>query len=140
MSFEAALQSAVFGRLSGYSGMPTVYDDVPDAPSNQELPDSYFPYVVVGEDTHAEWDTDDSTGAESTITLHVWSRYKGKKQAKDVQALIYEALHRYDLDVEGFHLVTIEFEYSDVFLDADGKTRHGVCRYRALVEAEESIA
>src|SRR5690606_34355650 len=108
--------------------MPDVYDDVPQSASS-------FPYVVIGEDTHIPWDTDDSVGSESTITLHVWSRYRGKKEAKDIQGLIYQALNRYELAVDGFHLVTLEFDYSDVLLDADGHTRHGVCRYRALVEA-----
>lgn len=128
MSFEAALQTAIYTRLSSYPSMPTVYDDVPQSSST-------FPYVVIGEDTHSPWDTDDSTGAESTVTIHVWSRQRGKKEAKDIQALIYAALHRYELDVAGFYLVTLEFDYSDVVLDADGLTRHGVSRYRTLAEA-----
>lgn len=127
MSFETALQTAVHNRLSGYPGMPDVHDDVD--------PDAAFPYVVIGEDTHIPWDTDDSVGAESTVTLHVWSRYRGKKEAKDIQGLIYEALNRHELSVDGYHLVTLEFEYSDVILDADGLTRHGVSRFRSLVEA-----
>src|SRR5690606_12670206 len=121
-----ALQTAVHNRLSGYAGMPDVYDDVPQSSSS-------FPYVVIGEDTHIPWATDDSVGAETTVTLHVWSRYKGKKEAKDIQALIYQALNRYELSVDGYELVTLEFEYSDVILDADGLTRHGVSRFRSLV-------
>lgn len=126
MSFETALQSAVYQRLSDALSVP-VYDDVP---ANAE-----FPYVVLGEDTHIPWDTDDSTGAESTITLHIWSRERGKREAKQIQGEIYAALNRYDLPVSGFHTVTMEFDYSDVILDADGRTRHGVARYRTIVEA-----
>lgn len=127
MSFESALQQALFQRLAAYPGMPTVYDSVPED-------NAAFPYVVIGEDTHAPWDTDDSVGAESTITFHVWSRYRGTKEVKEIQGLIYAALNRHELSVSGFDLVTLEFEYSDVVLDADGYTRHGVCRYRSLVE------
>lgn len=127
MSFEVELHRAIYTRLSGYPGMPDVYDAVPEESAK-------FPYVVVGEDTHIPFDTDDSSGAESTVTLHVWSQYRGSKEAKDIQGLIYQALHRYELPVNGYQLVTIDFEYSDVVLDADGKTRHGICRYRSLVE------
>jgi len=130
MNFEEALQQAVFDRLSGYPGMPTVYDDVPKGAA--------FPYVAIGEDTHIPWDTDDSVGSESTVTLHVWSRYRGKKEAKQIQGLIYDALNRHELVVAGFVVVTLEFVYSDVLLDPDALTRHGVQRFRALVERPDS--
>jgi hypothetical protein len=129
MSFESALQAAIHTRLSTYPGMPSVKDDV-----EVTLP---HPYIVIGEDTHIPWDTDDSTGAESTITLHIWSRQRGKKETKDIQGLIYTALNRYEMSVDGHHLVTMEFDYSDVIMDPDGLTRHGISRYRTLVESEE---
>lgn len=127
MKFEEALQSAIYERLSTYPGMPPVYDDVPQgAPSL---------YVVIGEDTHVPWDTDDSVGSESTITIHQWDKaYRGKARIKQTQGLIYEALNRHELSVPGYNLVTLEFEYSESVLDPDGVTRHGVVRYRALVE------
>lgn len=130
MSFEAALQKAVFDALTAYPGMPDVYDDVPVGAT--------FPYIAIGEDTHIPFDTDDSLGAESTVTIHVWSRYRGKKEAKDAQALVYAALTRQSLPVEGHDLITLEFEYSEVLLDPDGITRHGVQRFRSLCEQSAS--
>lgn len=126
MSFELSLQRAVYDRLNAYPGLPSVYDDVPN--------DAAFPYVAIGEDTHVPFDTDDSLGSESTVTLHTWSRYRGKKQAKEIQALIYDALTRKALALDAHHLITIEFEYSEVVLDPDGITRHGIQRFRALIE------
>jgi hypothetical protein len=131
MSFELELHQSIYQRLTGYPGMPAVYDAVPEA-------NAMFPYVVVGEDTHIPFDTDEASGAESTVTLHVWSRYRGSKEAKEIQALIYQALHRYELSLPSYHLVSIEFEYSDVILDSDGKTRHGVCRYRSIIHEDVS--
>jgi hypothetical protein len=125
MSFASAIQEAVFERLAAQPNL-TVYDDVPK--------NKTFPYVVVGEDTHVPFDTDDSLGAESTVTIHVWSRYRGKKEAKDIQGVVYDALTRQDLTIAGYDLITIEFDYSDVMLDADGITRHGVQRFRFLTE------
>jgi hypothetical protein len=118
--------------------MPAVYDDVQQDAKGNVL--AAFPYIVLGEDTHAPWDTDDSIGSESTITIHVWSRQRGKKETKQIQGLIYEALHRHELEVLGFATMTVEFDYSDVILDADGQTRHGVSRYRVFIEEEASTA
>lgn len=132
MSFEQALQKAVYDQLSAYPDMPSVYDDVPVDVKGQ--PAVAFPYVVLGEDTHIPFDTDDSLGSESTVTLHVWSRYRGKKEAKGIQALIYDALTRQPLMLDAHDLITLEFEYSEVMLDPDGITRHGVQRFRALIE------
>lgn len=106
--------------------MPPIYDDVPQ--------DAAFPYVTLGDDTHLAFDTDDSLGAESTIVVHVWSRYRGRKEVKEIQSLIYERLVRQFIPVQDHDLITIEFEYSDVIMDPDGMTRHGVQRFRVLTE------
>lgn len=127
MGFENALQAAIYTRLSGYAGMPTVYDDVPE--------NAAYPYIAIGEDTFVPWDTDDSVGTECTITLHVWSTARGKREAKAILGLMYDALHRYNLQVEGYEMLTLEFDFADVILDADGLTRHGVARYRTFLES-----
>ena len=44
----------------------------------------HIPYVVIGDDTSAQWDTDDTVGSENTLTLHVWSRYYGRAEVKDI--------------------------------------------------------
>lgn len=134
MSFETEIQKAVFERLSGFTGMPSVYDHVPqqrDAGSN--VP---FPYVTIGDDTHIPFDTDDSVGAESTITVHSWSRSQGRAEVKAIQASIRDALQRFDLEVDGFALITIEFDSSESFMDPDALTRHGVSRFRILLDQE----
>src|SRR5690554_4378261 len=92
-----ALQGAILQRLKSYSPLmaraTAVYDHVPQT--------AQFPYVVIGDDTAIDFDTDDTTGAESTITIHVWSQKRGRKEAKQIQGDIYDALHRYELSVSG---------------------------------------
>ena len=134
MSFEAALQKAVFDQLSAHSGLPDIYDHVPQqGDSGSDVP---FPYIVVGEDIHVPFDTDDSVGSEATITIHSWSRLKGRAQVKALQASIRAALQRVELDVEGFALVTIEFDSSESFVDFDGISRHGISRFRVLLDQQ----
>lgn len=134
MSFETELQKAVHARLTGFSGMPDVYDHVPQvADSGSNAP---FPYLTIGDDLHIPFDTDDSVGSESTITIHSWSRSEGRAEVKSIQALIREALQRFELDVDGFALVTVEFDSSESFMDPDAETRHGVSRFRVLLDQQ----
>lgn len=139
MSFSLAIQQAIHDRLSSYAplatelaahkeqvGRPAVYDDAPQGAA--------FPYVTIGDDTLVEWDQDACLGAEATITLHVWSRERGRKQAKTIQGVLYDALHRYALPVDGSHTVDCLWEMSESFLDPDGHTRHGVSRFRIILQ------
>lgn len=120
-----ALQQAIYTRLSDQLSVE-VYDHVPQ--------DAAYPYVTIGEGTESEWDTDDSLGIDATINIHVWSRYRGRKEVKQLQDQIYAALHRYDLPVSGADTVLVNFEFADSFVDPDGLTRHGVQRFRIITE------
>lgn len=134
-----ALQKAVYERLSAYTGLtdllaadpafadtPAVYDHVPQ--------EAAYPYVVIGDDYPLEWDTDTTTGTDTEMTIHVWSRFRGRKETKQIQDAIYAALHRHELVVDGAHTVSIEFEDARSFVEDDGLTRHGVISVRALLE------
>lgn len=136
MAFESAIQTAVYGALNADStllaAVTGVYDDVPQAIDPGAA--ANFPYITIGEDTHAEWDTDTSLGDDATITIHVWSRGRGRKETKDIQALIYGLLHRANLAVTGYNLVGVDWIQSQSFMDADGLTRHGVQTFRITIE------
>jgi len=122
---QAEVQKAIYDKLTDTLLTP-VYDDVPQNGS--------FPYIVIGEDTSLSWDTDDSKGTESTLTLHVWSRKRGRKETKDIMQDVYEQLHRASLTLSAGEVITIDFEFGETFLDSDGESRHGVMRFRALTE------
>jgi len=133
-----ALQQAIHSRFAGYADLtallasdprfsqPAIYDHVPQ--------NAAFPYVVIGETTAAPFDTDTSTGGDYTATIHCWSQYRGRKEVKEIQAELYNALHRHDLVVSGNHTVTCEWEYAETVLDPDGLTRQGISRFRVVLE------
>jgi hypothetical protein len=127
------LQQAIYTRLTGYTALmaiaKAVFDDVP-----QDIADTSFPYVQIGDDTTIPFNTHSSVGGEHTITIHSWSRYRGKSEIKRIQAQIYAALDRYALSVSGGTMVNCEQEFSTSFLDADGITRHGISRYRVILD------
>lgn len=129
------VQQAVYSRLVGFAGLialigTRVYDRAP----HQITTDS-FPYVVVGDDTSVEDDTFSRVGWDHTVTLHVWSRYPGRKETKQIQQAIYDALHQHALVVAGATTIDCVFEFANSFLDPDGLTRHGVSRFRVTATA-----
>lgn len=122
---QEEIQAAIYAKVSAI-GWPT-YDHVPQ--------ESAFPYIVIGDDTSIPWDTDDSIGSETTCTIHVWSRHRGRKEVKEIMRTVYESLHRAEFAIIGGQLVECVAEFEESFMDADGLTRHGVIRFRLIVDS-----
>lgn len=116
------LQKTIFTALSSLS-VP-VYDDVPESAT--------LPYVVIGDDTLVDDNTNDYAGYQATVTIHSWSAYKGRSQIKQIQDEINNLLDRQKLSIVGYNMVNCYQEYSESSLDPDGITRHGVQRYRVI--------
>ena len=140
MSFGIAVQTAIHGALTAHAPLMAlvsgVYDNVPQAADSGD--GSAYPYVTIGEDVHTDWSTDTSLGDDASITIHTWSRYRGRKETKQIQGAIYDALTRVNLSVSGYKLVTIDFLDEQSFIDTDGLTRHGVSTFRVLLDEMES--
>jgi hypothetical protein len=124
------VQTAIYTRLAGYAplmGVATgIYDHAPQTAT--------FPYVVVGDDTAVAFNTHSSVGGDHTVTVHTWSRERGRAQTKTMLRHIYDALNRYALTVSGATMIDCQCEHEQSFLDEDGLTRHGVARYRVLTD------
>lgn len=120
------IQQAVYNALTNYAPLTSlisgVYDQAPQPAA--------YPYVLIGEDTNAEWDTDDRRGVESAITVHIWSIQRGRKETQIIQRKIYEALHQASLSVTGYQFVVCYFVTETTLLDVDGLATHGVSKYR----------
>lgn len=127
MGIAYNLQKALYAAV--VAAVPTavkVYDDVPD--------NAVEPFVRIGEMTAVPWDTDSSFGSEDTVTIHSWSVYRGAKEVKDIMSVIKAALHEQDLSAFGLKIVMVVLEYTEVIVESDGLTRHGVQRFRILME------
>ena len=124
------LQKSIFTALNGnVTGVSSanipIYDDVPEG--------SVYPYVVIGEETASNNGTKTLDGVEHTITLHVWSQYRGRREIKEIMQSVYEKLHNTAITVTGASLVNIRQEFSNTLAEQDGITRHGVMRFRAVL-------
>lgn len=126
-SFE--LQKTIYAALDGNNALSAVvsgvYDDVPEGAN--------YPYVIVGEHTSNNFGSKTLDGLEYTLTIHIWSQYRGRKEVKEIAEIIYDALHDSSLSVSGASLVNLRQEFETTLLDSDGITRHGVMRFRAVV-------
>jgi len=122
------LQSAIYTALNVPAITTTlacgVYDEVIEGNS--------YPFITLGEETAIDYSTNNLVGAETTINIHIWSRYKGSKQTKEIMDKVHDLLHDVSLTVSGVNLINLRFEYSDIMRDPDGITRHGVMRFRAI--------
>ena len=127
------LQQAVYSALTGdpavqgLLGNPArVFDHVPQG--------SAFPYLVIGEVSVTPFDTKTEAGLDQRLTIHTWSRYRGRKETKDIMAAVLAVLDGQSLAVSGHTLVLLGFEFATAVVDDDGLTRHGVQRFRALTQ------
>lgn len=124
------LQKAIFTKLNGSvdgldgANIP-VYDDVPQQ--------SNYPYVQMGEETSANNGTKTLDGVEHTLTMHIWSQYRGRREIKTIMKSVYDLLHNTAISVTGASLVNVRQEFSTTLSENDGITRHGVIRFRAVV-------
>lgn len=127
MGFETQLQTTIFAQLDGnISG--EVYDDPPKRAS--------YPYAVIGDDSFIPFDTDTTVGRDVIASIHIWDNYNGKKRIKEIMGEIDSILNRANLAITGYHSINCVFDSSDVFLEPDGKTRHGVITFRLLIDEE----
>lgn len=126
---NSEIYQAVYTTLS--SGVTQeVYDNVP-----QDLDNSQYPYIRLEGTDQLPWDTDDENGFFGSFRVHVWSRYKGQKEVEEIQKNVYDALHRVSIaDTTNFQIVGVIQERSNILLDPDGETRHGVQQYRIIYE------
>ena len=122
------LQSAVYSALNVSAITTTLSCGVHD----EVVQGNSYPFITLGEETAIDYSTNNLVGAETTINIHIWSRYKGSKETKEIMDKVHDLLHDVNLSVTGVNLINLRFEYTDIMRDPDGITRHGVMRFRAI--------
>lgn len=129
---SADLQKAMFAALTGNAalvalmGGARIFDRAPT--------DAAFPFVTFGRTSVFDWSTSTEDGLEHLVTLHVWSKAKGRKEAFAILDAVRAALGT-PLSLDGQHLVNFRFEFSEVTFDDDISVHHGLLRLRAVTES-----
>lgn len=131
---QLALQTKIFdllradATLQGLLGgaTPRIYDWIPDNPT--------YPLVAVGDIVCVDFGTHTSSGFEATLSIHVFTQSAGRKDALTIMARVYQLLHEVDLAVTNFPTLSCREASREVIREEDGKTHHGICRYRILID------
>jgi hypothetical protein len=91
---------------------------------------SDFPYVEIGDSQALDDTLSTREGSDEYLTLHVWSRYRGQKEAKDIMAAIKVALDGAILTATGRTSAHAWVREGRIFADPDGLTQHGIVTVR----------
>ena len=120
------LNTAIADRIELDTGRPVL-----DATPENEV----FPYIIMGSIDGKDWSDKSTPGQEVTITVHVWSQYKGKKEVLEIGDGVLQAVTRDPLDLGGgFNAVVDNFGGHRVIVDIDGFTRHGILEFEFMIE------
>lgn len=132
MSAARALQKAIWealgtdAALTALIGAGKVFDRVP-----AHTP---FPYVSFGRTSVADWGTDTEEGAEHLVTLHAWSKDKGRASVLAVLERVRARLLE-GVEPAGHHLVNLAFLSMEAAFEDEAGVEHGTLTLRAVTEA-----
>jgi hypothetical protein len=132
MNATLALQTALRARLlaspavTALLGPAAVFDDVPQGTS--------CPYVHLGDIETRDWSTQTRRGHEHIVSLHVWSDYRGRKQALDIIEAVDGALEGATLALAGHVLVSLSTIFWTVLHELGNGLYHGIMRLRVVTE------
>ena len=128
VSLRAAIHKSLSrdAALASLLGGARVYDAIPRGVA--------FPYVTIGGARITSFATDADEGEEHLLTLHALSRQGGHREATAITGALVQALDDAPLALAGHRLVYLRFTFADVRREGDGRTYHGLVRFRALTE------
>lgn len=143
-----AIQAAVYRTLCGDSQLagllaadyyessptgPAVYSKAPQVPKPEE--ETRFPYVVLGDDAAAPFDTDDVNGEETISSLHIWDAGDSPRRAKQIRDRVKAVLHNASLVVSGTNALFCYFNGSHSVPDPDPQLHHEVIDFRIVTQS-----
>lgn len=133
--WDKAVQNLLAGNVALSAAVTGIYVGI--APQAADSGDaSAFPYVVISDTDLVDYHTATESGFDITMTIVTVSRSPGRKECREIQDLIFEALHRKQssLSVTGYSVLLIDREGSTVneATDPDGSW-NGECEYRAII-------
>ena len=80
---------------------------------------SPFPYISFGRTSIYDWSTGPKHGSEQLLTLHVWSKAKGKTETLEIMEAARARCTMPALPLEGHQLVNMRHEFAEARFDDD---------------------
>ena len=103
-----------------------VYDKIPKR--------SELPFIAFGDENITPANTKVSTGENDTVTFHIWSAYKGKKQIKKIMDIVTGAIYSIPLTLpSGARITLLNLESADIIEEEQENLYHGIMRYSFII-------
>ncbi len=126
------LQAAIHARLTGDAGLVAALGG---AQVHDQAPvNARFPYVTFARAASFDWSASLGDGEEHEVTLHVWSKARGKREALTIAEMVRALLHEAALTLAGHGLVNLRLEATDVGFVDDADAWRARLRLRAVTE------
>lgn len=126
------LQRAVYAALTADTALMQlvtgVHDEVPETAA--------YPYVSLGSITEQVDDAHNQRGLTTNLVMHVWSKYRGFREAAEILDALDAVLDRQPLTVTGFKDVAIAHQQHTELRDPDPEIRHINVTYRVWLTKE----
>lgn len=131
---------AVYNRLLNETDVQALLKTTVDGKKYKKVCDYVptdipYPYIVISEPRTDPFAVKNSDVVDVYITLHIWSNYKGKKEAYDILTACHEAF-KIKLNITGYKVNETSWSDARVFDDIDGVLRHGVLTLKFNLEKE----
>lgn len=138
--FTVLSQDATLQTLLGTTtAAPKVFDHVPQG--------TLFPYVTMQIRPMSDRGNQTLEGVAFAYQINVWHRAgtdvttgtptgRGDKQVQEIQARIDFLLHRQDICIDGWNIISHRRSTVDVLDEDDGVTKHGIQIFNLLLGEE----
>ncbi|QQK75093.1 DUF3168 domain-containing protein [Salicibibacter cibarius] len=104
---------------------------------NRGVPDgASFPYVSKGSGFANPGDTKQTDGANVTYQIDVWGR-RDDWEIHEIMMAVQDAMQGFRAETDRTEVFDCRLNYTDVQLDPDGYTRHGILQYRIFQTQKE---
>lgn len=126
------LQKAAVSELTGDATLMAMVTGV-----HSHVPqDTVFPYVAFSTMQASNWRTRTTDGIRATLTLKIFSRYRGSKEALDIIDQIKNVLDNNNASMTGCTMVSLRYNNSNAFQQADGLTWEGNISFHAVIQED----
>jgi len=93
--------------------------------------DQALPFIDLADTLERDWSSKSFTGSEYMMKIHVFA--PTTDLVLQIAERIRDLLHRVDLVVVGKNFVETSHEDTEIFLDKDQTTIHGIVSFRSLL-------
>lgn len=100
------------------------------------------PYITIGEAIETPDNSHDRFGRQGLFAIHIWTRYRGYRQALEIKDRVIELLDHQELDLgPDIHPVATRFEFAQNLRDEDDpEVRRVLVRFRVFTEQHSRFA